>query len=108
MNNTGLNWENLKNWLNTRSLKLDLSFKPERFKKGIGNLNYKILLNEKFAVIRRPPLGPLPPGANDMKSSIASWVVAASKFISKNKKINGSLSLFITGDEEGVAINGTK
>ena len=67
MNNTGLNWENLKNWLNTRSLKLDLSFKPERFKKGMGNLNYKILLNEKFAVIRRPPLRPLPPGANDMK-----------------------------------------
>ena len=45
MNNTDLNWENLKNWLNTKSLKLDLSFKPERFKKGMGNLNYKILLN---------------------------------------------------------------
>ena len=67
MNNTDLNWEKLKNWLSTKSLKLDLSFKPERFKKGMGNLNYKILLNEKFAVIRRPPLGPLPPGANDMK-----------------------------------------
>ena len=47
-------------------------------------------------------------GANDMKSAIASWVTAVSKFISKNKKFNGSISLLITGDEEGVAINGTK
>ena len=47
-------------------------------------------------------------GANDMKSAIASWISAASKFISKNKKFNGSLSLLITGDEEGVATNGTK
>ena len=47
-------------------------------------------------------------GANDMKSAIASWVAAVSNFISKNKKFNGSISLLITGDEEGVAINGTK
>jgi succinyl-diaminopimelate desuccinylase len=47
-------------------------------------------------------------GANDMKSAIASWVVAVSKYISIHKKINGSISLLITGDEEGVAINGTK
>ncbi len=47
-------------------------------------------------------------GANDMKSSIASWVSALSKFLSKNKKFKGSLSLLITGDEEGIAINGTK
>jgi len=47
-------------------------------------------------------------GANDMKSAIASWVVAVSKFVSKNKNLNGSISLLITGDEEGIAINGTK
>jgi len=47
-------------------------------------------------------------GANDMKSAIACWVSAVSKFISKNKKFNGSISLLITGDEEGIAINGTK
>ena len=47
-------------------------------------------------------------GANDMKSAVASWVVAVSKFVSKNKKFNGSISLLITGDEEGIAINGTK
>ena len=47
-------------------------------------------------------------GANDMKSSIAAFVTAVRKFIQKNKKFNGSISLLITGDEEGVAINGTK
>ena len=47
-------------------------------------------------------------GANDMKASIACFVAAVSKFKTKNKKINGSISLLITGDEEGIAINGTK
>ena len=47
-------------------------------------------------------------GANDMKSSIAAFVSALSLFLSKNKKFNGSISLLITGDEEGEAVNGTK
>jgi len=47
-------------------------------------------------------------GANDMKSSIASFVSAVSIFLSQNKKFNGSISLLITGDEEGDAVNGTK
>ena len=47
-------------------------------------------------------------GANDMKSSIASFVSAVSKFLIENKNFNGSISLLITGDEEGDAINGTK
>ena len=47
-------------------------------------------------------------GANDMKSSIAAFVSAVSSFLSKNKKFNGSISLLITGDEEGDAVNGTK
>ena len=47
-------------------------------------------------------------GANDMKSSIAAFVSAVSTFLSENKKFNGSISLLITGDEEGDAVNGTK
>ena len=47
-------------------------------------------------------------GANDMKSSIAAFVSAVSIFLSINKKFNGSISLLITGDEEGDAVNGTK
>jgi len=47
-------------------------------------------------------------GASDMKASIACFVAAVSKFKAQNKKFRGSISLLITGDEEGVAINGTK
>jgi len=47
-------------------------------------------------------------GANDMKSSIAAFVSAVSIFLSQNKKFDGSISLLITGDEEGDAVNGTK
>ena len=47
-------------------------------------------------------------GANDMKSSIAAFVSAVSNFIGNKRKFSGSISLLITGDEEGVAINGTK
>ena len=46
-------------------------------------------------------------GANDMKSSIAAFVAAVSNFINNND-FNGSISLLITGDEEGIAVNGTK
>ena len=47
-------------------------------------------------------------GANDMKSSIAAFVSAVSNFVSDKRDFNGSISFLITGDEEGVAINGTK
>jgi len=47
-------------------------------------------------------------GANDMKSSIACFTAAVSRYLRNNPKINGSISFLITGDEEGVAINGTK
>ncbi len=47
-------------------------------------------------------------GASDMKASIACFVSAVSKFKNKNKSFKGSISLLITGDEEGIAVNGTK
>ncbi len=47
-------------------------------------------------------------GANDMKGSIAAFVSAVSIFLNNNKSFNGSISLLITGDEEGDAVNGTK
>jgi succinyl-diaminopimelate desuccinylase len=42
-------------------------------------------------------------GAADMKSAIAAFVTAAARV----GKPNGSISLLITGDEEGAAVNGT-
>ncbi len=47
-------------------------------------------------------------GANDMKASIACFVSAVSRFKNQNKRFKGSISLLITGDEEGIAVNGTK
>ena len=47
-------------------------------------------------------------GANDMKSSIAAFVSAVSIFLKMNSNFKGSISLLITGDEEGEAVNGTK
>ena len=46
-------------------------------------------------------------GAADMKSAIAAFVVAAARCLEKGAP-KGSISLLITGDEEGVGINGTK
>jgi succinyl-diaminopimelate desuccinylase len=45
-------------------------------------------------------------GAADMKSAIAAFVHAASRHLGEHA-LEGSISLLITGDEEGPAINGT-
>lgn len=45
-------------------------------------------------------------GAADMKGAIACWVAAVARRLDKGP-IDGSISLLITGDEEGPAINGT-
>jgi len=47
-------------------------------------------------------------GVSDMKGSIACFIAAVSEFLKKNKKLKGSISFLITGDEETVAINGTQ
>jgi succinyl-diaminopimelate desuccinylase len=47
-------------------------------------------------------------GASDMKGAIAAFVAAADGFLrARNGKLAGSISLLITGDEEGDAVNGT-
>lgn len=48
-------------------------------------------------------------GAADMKGAIAAFVAAAARFVSQtNDDPPGAISLLITGDEEGPAINGTR
>ena len=48
-------------------------------------------------------------GAVDMKGAIAAFIAAAERWLSlRGPDFGGSLSLLITGDEEGVGINGTK
>ena len=46
-------------------------------------------------------------GTADMKSAIAAFTAAANNFINANE-FKGTLSLLITNDEEGPAINGTQ
>jgi aminoglycoside phosphotransferase (APT) family kinase protein len=41
--------------------------RPRQFAGGFGNLNYLIRVDDKPMVLRRPPMGDIPPGANDMK-----------------------------------------
>lgn len=45
-------------------------------------------------------------GASDMKGSVAAFTAACAAFLNE-KKPTGSISLLITGDEEGPAVNGT-
>jgi len=48
-------------------------------------------------------------GAVDMKGAIAAFISAIEKFLDRRgPSFTGSISLLITGDEEGVAINGTR
>ena len=46
-------------------------------------------------------------GAADMKSSIASFVIAAEMFLRERPSHSGSLALLLTSDEEGPSIDGT-
>jgi succinyl-diaminopimelate desuccinylase len=48
-------------------------------------------------------------GATDMKGAIACFVEAISRFVNRRgNNFGGSISLLITGDEEGPSINGTR
>jgi len=48
-------------------------------------------------------------GAADMKGAIACFTAAAARFLAaRGPGFEGSVSLLITGDEEGPAVNGTK
>jgi succinyl-diaminopimelate desuccinylase len=47
-------------------------------------------------------------GAADMKGGIAAFIAATARYLHANGPPKGSISFLITGDEEGIAINGTK
>jgi succinyl-diaminopimelate desuccinylase len=48
-------------------------------------------------------------GAVDMKGAIAAFVAAAQRYLGRHQtELPGSISLLITGDEEGAAVNGTR
>ncbi len=47
-------------------------------------------------------------GAADMKTAIGCFVAAAARHLQEGGEPRGSISLLITGDEEGPAVNGTR
>jgi succinyl-diaminopimelate desuccinylase len=47
-------------------------------------------------------------GTSDMKGAIAAFTSAVKSFLDRNGTPEGSISLLITGDEEGPSINGTR
>ena len=47
-------------------------------------------------------------GASDMKSAIAAFAIATQEFLTDNPSFDGIISFMITGDEEGIGINGTR
>ena len=60
-------WGALARHLAAHDLELNLEENPPRqFAKGYGNLNFLVHVDGTPMVLRRPPLGPIPPGANDM------------------------------------------
>jgi aminoglycoside phosphotransferase (APT) family kinase protein len=59
-------WKRLGDYLRLYGIDLDVSVAPRQFAGGFGNLNYLLTINGHETVLRRPPLGSIPPGANDM------------------------------------------
>jgi aminoglycoside phosphotransferase (APT) family kinase protein len=59
-------WAALSRHLASHGYSFDTSKQPQQFAGGFGNLNYLIEIDDAPWVLRRPPLGPIPPGANDM------------------------------------------
>ena len=47
-------------------------------------------------------------GAADMKGSVAAMVTALERFVAAHPAHRGAISLLLTSDEEGIAVNGTK
>lgn len=59
-------WQKLADWLQGQGHDFSADPPPRQFTGGFGNLNFFVTVDGQECVLRRPPLGPLPPGANDM------------------------------------------
>jgi len=65
---TQVNWEILESYLRSKNLvENKYPLQIEQFSAGYSNLTYLIRIGDWKAVLRRPPFGPIPPKAHDMK-----------------------------------------
>ena len=61
-----LDWKAASRYLAGLGHQLDIREQPKQFAGGLGNWNFLVMLDGKPHVLRRPPSGPLPLGANNM------------------------------------------
>ena len=59
-------WARLTEYLASHDMTLDKNSPPLQFSSGFGNLNYLISVDGIPRVLRRPPMGEIQPGSNDM------------------------------------------
>ena len=59
-------WPRLARHLEAHGHRLVLDAPPRQFASGFANFNYLLDVDGERCVLRRPPPGPLPPGAHDM------------------------------------------
>src|SRR4051794_10323320 len=90
----GMDWEAVRAHLARRGLEL-LPGPNTRFPSGFANRNYLIQLRTGPAVLRRPPPGPLPPGAHDMarEHRILSRLPDALAFVPRSLHLCEDLSV---------------
>jgi aminoglycoside phosphotransferase (APT) family kinase protein len=62
-----LPWPAIQAHLARSGLTLEIDPLPQQFAGGLANLNFLVIVDGREAVLRRPPLGTLPPGAYDME-----------------------------------------
>lgn len=64
-----LDWQRLEQWLRQQlddELDLAAAMEVAQFPAGSANLTYLVYFGATELVVRRPPFGPVPPGAHDM------------------------------------------
>jgi len=62
-----MDWEALADWLRPRLTNATGPMAVAQFPGGSANLTYLVGFGSHEYVVRRPPLGPVPPGAHDMR-----------------------------------------
>ena len=111
---TSQNWDSLAKHLAMHGMNLDGTPPPRQFSAGFGNLNYLISVNNQLQVLRRPPMGPIQPGSNDMvrESKILNrlWekfpLAPLCHHVCENTAVLGG-AFFIMDYRPGLVINGS-
>jgi len=84
-------WAALARWLARSGAELGPT--PGRqFAGGFGNLNYLIEIDGKPAVLRRPPGGPLPLGANVWAANTISYLSSGTPILWPRERYSSALS----------------